>query len=68
MQKFVVTEPDFGISEFDTHLGQMWSDHCIAPFFNVIIRNDDMVFLYGKNGEFKGKTTVELLTSMGEEC
>jgi hypothetical protein len=68
MQKFVITEADPGVSDFDVTLGEMWSDHCINPFNSIEIKSDQEVLLLGKDGEYRGKTTLDLLFNMGEEC
>jgi hypothetical protein len=68
MQKFVITEADPGVSEFDVSLGEMWSDHCINPFTSIEIKNDEDVILLGRDGEYRGKATIDMLFSMGEEC
>lgn len=68
MLKFTATKVDV-ITEDDVSLGAMWSDHCIKPFTcGFIDHEDDLVVLLGKDGEYRGKTTLDLLLSMGEEC
>lgn len=67
MQKNNCQEIDLGVSEFDEALGALWSDHCIHPVTSFEVVNGDIILL-NRKGEYRGKASLDILLSMGEQC